>query len=327
MKTNNKRLTMVMEPSFLEKYSKNTLPDDYDGTFFSELSLIKGLRDHFEDSSMAFLTPHTLRSDGIAYELEGNSFVPIKTPYDLSSDGLVIFSVDSGNKDFGFNFLKSQYDTYDREKARFGQYLNPLKSKFSIDKKNLTGLLEDKSHFPDTYDTSSWDNLYDLLGNSIDKFVLKHRMGAEGAQVYLVGSDNIDLVKRNVGNSLDEYVAQQYMEIESEMRLMIFGDEVVASREICQRNHPWDDKEKKKLGFDRKIYEPSQFEIDIALKLHKNSGLRYSAVDFIRTADGDKKILEVNGICPGLYTSTSDDNGIVYDLGHDFASFLHKELK
>ena len=320
----NKKLAVIVDDAYVNNaIAQQSLPTD--STLKPTSDLINNLKDYFMLEDMMFLTPETAMSNDHPFELSGEEGDKIKTSDEnvdkLQTDSMLIFSVNSRSPKFSYDYLASQYDTYGRLTDRVNQFLNPLHAKRMIDKKYLHHLMPGKEHvFPEQYNFEGWNSLYDIVEeNGI--VVLKHRMGAEGEQVYLLDSDNFDEIQRKIAHEVKDYVAQEFIQADYEKRLIIFGDEIVGGRIINKRNHPWEKPDQVKQGYSKKAYEPTKPETELAIELHKASNLDYSAVDFIGNSE-QQKILEINGICPGL-TSRTGDGGIVYSLNPKFAEFLY----
>lgn len=314
----NKDLTVVVDDSFIQcSMAKGEIITD--NGCKPQADLIKSLKKYFDPEQVAFLTPESVLGKSKSYELSNGGFKQQEgLQDDLETNLFLIFSVNSRTPKFSYDYLAQQYAAYENFRNQVGKFLNPLHAKKMIDKKYLDELLPEKDVFPKLYQIDGWDDLQEIVQDT--PVVLKHRTGAEGEQVYKVNNHNLPETQAIIGGTLEQYVAQELIEADYEKRLIIFGDQVVGGRIIRQRSHPWEDNSKIKKGYSKKPYVPTKEERDLAVELHKAADMYYSAVDFLGN-EREQKILEINGICPGLVSR--NENGTVYSLNQRFAEYLY----
>lgn len=309
-------IVVVMDPNFIRQ-AETTSFDSLSHQFPSQVSLVRGLRETYDTGDFAFLKPARHRSELKFYELGDERIV--HTDEDIDAKKLIVFSVDSDNPDFNLEDLSHQYATYNSQ-SRFPTIFNPSSARMSLDKA-LLGDLAVNLPTPHMYAVKTWDDMKRVLLEGEREVVMKHRVGAEGNQVYKLNPDNLEATRNRVGESLEEYVVQQLLDIQAESRIMIFGDEVVGSRIIHNRVHPWERGSQKGLSTRRYSFNPPSDLLREALDVHNKTGLVYGAVDFAHCPDG-VYLLEVNGVCPGLVTY-DEREGEIYDLGKRFSQFLY----
>ncbi len=290
--------------------------DDFDGSvlYRGARQLLSALRHHFADSELGFTTPNRVLNGGglLSSELQ-------QSRGSWSADALLVFGVNSSGPDFGLRFLEDLYAAL--QVLHVGLYLNPLQSIRMLDKAGLKRL---QPHwFPEQTEPGSWE---EIAAMSSDRpLILKHRAGADGSRVYFVSADSLGDVRSRVGENLEDYLMQQYVESVAEKRLMIFGDEIVGGRIIHQRNHPWESQKHAKPGCRKLPYRAKGGELELAIALKNACGARYCAVDFLD--DGRKTYaLEINVVCPGLVAPGYPDPAPIYDLRHSFGQFLFDEI-
>jgi len=314
-------LVFTLDTATVDHFSKEEIQRG-NPNFESSASIVIGLRAYFDLSKIRFLTPSSLKGDQRIWQIQGNLFVP---SYDrIDAERLIILAVDTEEPSFGLEDLAQQYSAYGLLSSQIGRYMNPLASKRAIDKRDIYST-EVAQWLPPLLDSSSWESLEEQVKEQ--QLVLKHRMGAGGQQVYLLNQINFKQIKSRIGVRLPEYVAQSFVPSFGEKRLVIFGLDIVGTRRIQHRNHPWEKREctdkqalKKNVIID--TFDPDQTEISQAMETHKECGLDYSCIDFLETPTGSK-MLEVNGIHPGMISPRYPGEGLVYDLGNRFAQFIY----
>ena len=320
MSKDHRKITAVLEVDTANFFAQNSflsIPPQ----FRSSASLILGLQNHFSSQDLAFITYETLLSHGFAYEIERDHLTPKQL--DLSTDLLLIFSVNNNHPYFGVPFVRRQLEAYRSLSDRVSEFVNPVDTKFLLDKQALYATEEAARYLPRQHSSSNWDQLASQLHNGTTR-VLKPRMGADSNGIHLLRRTNLANARSSIGEDLTDYIAQEQLDIKAEIRYLICGDDFLAAKIAYDRNLPWDDQHRLKESYLKERYEPSREEIERALRIHHALNLFYSAVDFARTPQGDY-LLEVNGICPGLVDAAPPSP--LYNLGNAFAERLYQKLE
>jgi hypothetical protein len=321
------KIIFNLDSETVEHYTENPLTD-YRYSFRSSLSIVHAIREELGFDDIAFLTPRSLVSDQQLYGVKDGLFVPIDG--DISADLLLILGVDTADENFGLDSVAKQYEQYASLEPQIGRFINPLASKFIIDKRDIYKV--PGSHlFPRLYDSSSWNALErEVLAQG--SVVVKHRMGADGKQVYLVTPENFSDYKTMIGDALDEHIAQETLAIDAEKRVLIYGGNIVATRIIRDRSRPWEKTRTYTGGNIVDDYEATPGERRVALELFEQCGLDYGAVDFAVLGPQHackQKVLEVNGIHPGMIGALQANHrsiGKLYDLGPTFIRYIESQL-
>lgn len=147
-----------------------------------------------------------------------------------------------------------------------------------------------------------------------DSFIIKILGGSQGIGVMIAESKRslrsvVDLLTDDENAS--PIIIQEYIKEGSgkDLRLFVIGDEVVAAMERTAAN-PEEFRSNFSLGGSVAAINPTQEEIDLALRASKLAKLDIAGVDIIRTNEGPK-LLEINS-SPGL-------EGITTATGIDIA--------
>jgi hypothetical protein len=294
----------------------------------STRSILAGLENNFDMEEIAFINPISLFTDSPLFHFNGERFYPISG--EVNTENLVILSVNAVLENYSIGDLHKQYTHYTNlgKKNKIDRFINPLESKFKISKNNLYNII-DNSLLPNRFEFNSWEDISRLLVKE-EQLVMKHELGGNGDQVYLINLETLPKIKSDLeGKKLSEYVLQEYVEIISDKRLIIFGDKLVASRVITDRVTPWESRgygPTRERKYILESYDPSQTEIKDALKFHKQCGLDYSAVDFIECDDGRNLLMEINASHPGMVMKSKFSPVSLYDLGETFAKYLNEEF-
>ena len=307
---------LILDDAFVLAHQQRKLSLDAPFEFQSSLLLLQGLQDYFKDDQIYITTPRRVLSGETGFSLSERTMVPVEEP--VSSDIGVIFSVDSNNPEFDLAYVQRQYSAYAQlEVARF---MNPLRSKALLDKRSLYDNDRVKDKLPKRLSNDTWGEIYAHV-ETYGQIVLKHRIGAEGDDCYLVTADNVGQLEQDIAEALDEFVAQELVNVGTEKRLMVFGKEIVAGRIYTNRHHPWEEDTIEKPGRNLEAYQPTPEEEALAREIVREFGLDFCAIDFIGTSEREY-LLEINGICPGLLSPTIDGKGHIYNLGKEFAHYL-----
>lgn len=137
--------------------------------------------------------------------------------------------------------------------------------------------------------------------------VLKTLTGAEGIGVSIVESyESLVSVLQSLWKFDAEVLMQEYFEIEHDIRTIVLDGKIIAS--IKRLKGDGDFRTNKALGNDTDLYELSEEEKSLVLKVAKASGCYLCGVDHITVDEGEHKVLEVNG-SPG---SGADDYTIYF---------------
>jgi ribosomal protein S6--L-glutamate ligase len=120
-----------------------------------------------------------------------------------------------------------------------------------------------------------------------------------------------------------EFMLQEYIEHEESARILVLGDEAIAS--VIRTIPNGDFRSNAHQGAELKKYEPQQDEIDICVKSAKLIGANFSAVDYIVSGEGENReilVLEVNG-SPGFEAM---QEVIDFDIADRVIEYIEKEL-
>jgi len=124
--------------------------------------------------------------------------------------------------------------------------------------------------------------------------VLKTLTGAEGIGVSIVESyESLVSVLQSLWKFDAEVLMQEYFEIEHDIRTIVLDGKIIAS--IKRLKGDGDFRTNKALGNDTDLYELSEEEKSLVLKVAKASGCYLCGVDHITVDEGEHKVLEVNG--------------------------------
>lgn len=124
--------------------------------------------------------------------------------------------------------------------------------------------------------------------------VLKTLTGAEGIGVSIVESyESLVSVLQSLWKFDAEVLMQEYFEIEHDIRTIVLDGKIIAS--IKRLKGDGDFRTNKALGNDTDLYELSEEEKSLILKVAKASGCYLCGVDHITVDEGEHKVLEVNG--------------------------------
>lgn len=133
--------------------------------------------------------------------------------------------------------------------------------------------------------------------NDIEKelgypMVVKARRGSFGAQVHLINNpvELVEMINRYDSNNI---IFQEYISSSKgrDIRLQVVGDKVVASMYRYSEN---DFRANITNGGKMKLYEPSQKEVDMAIKVCRQLGLDFAGVDILFGEDNEPILCEVN---------------------------------
>ena len=225
-----------------------------------------------------------------------------------------------------YDFSELLYDTivfYDKdislasrlERAGF-KVINPSEAIRICDSKIETGIFLTEHNIPTIpfllsplqFEGSEHDAMYlfSKLGGEIRfPIVIKEEFGSLGEQVYLANNEleAIDIIMKI--HPPKRFIIEPYYENKGEdHRLYIVGDKVIGA---IRRKNPSDFRSNIELGGKGYPYEPSEKEIELALKASKALNLDFSGVDILLDEKGKPLICEVNS-CPrflGLLDATS----------------------
>lgn len=284
-----------------------------------QLSLVESLCSK-KLSEICFFSPGDIENGYIANSNGDFSRVQID-----GIDKVVIFSVDALSPDHSEEKVREDFKKYEDYLSQgfVSRFSNPLRSREKVDKRGLYENPVASRHLPSKIDFDSWGELYEDVISNGSNYVIKPKNGAEGLGVCLVDPSTIETMKP-IGE-LEKYIIQEFVENKAETRLMIFGDEVVGSRLIRNRTYPWDKLQRE--GLSKISHSPTQEEESIALELHTQLGLDYSGIDFIDDGKGNRRLLEVNVICPGLIADYYPDRSIpLYDLNREFVDHITRDI-
>lgn len=176
---------------------------------------------------------------------------------------------------------------------------------------------------PMVYSTSAitefeiYDHIIESLGFPM---VVKEAYGSFGQQVYLVHNkqDLIDLVQK-LGPSPHLFQAYVKSSHGKDVRINIVGNQVVAAMKRVSQD---DFRANITGGAKAEVYEPSQEEIDLALKCHHLLKLDFSGVDLLFGPDGPL-LCEVNG--NPHFKSIYECTGI--DVSKNIIEYILEDLK
>jgi len=310
------KITVTLDDVFVDKHQEEEIPVAKD-TSPTNVQLIQYLLNHFSPAEMNFITPERVIKNKESFQLVDGKFREADGDFDTNL--WLIWGTNSKAPHFGLRYVQEQYTAYSKVSGNTKRFSNPLHTKASLDKKMLYKF-DNEGLLPERYNIRDWQELKAIVGDT-GKIVLKHRVGAEGDNIYLVDRENVDKLRETVTLPLSDFIAQEYIDTQAEKRLMIFGNQVVGARIMYERNHPWDDTSTNKPGLIKSVYKPTNKEVNQALRLHHEIGLDYSAIDFL-TAKDRQVLLEVNGICPGLESPTFPFTGSIYYVADRFAEFV-----
>jgi len=224
--------------------------------------------------------------------------------------------------DFGDGSMTSRQDLekimgYLDEKKNKGKINNLVNSKYSTlfeDKISFVDLYENNFPVPKTKNFNSLENFVKYLDTEGPQIV-KHRFGYDGIESFFVDKNNYDVMKNR---DMSKYIVQEPLDIESEIRVILFKDEVLGGRIIEDRTAPWHTKGTKKHKTSR--YYPNEQEKDMSRKMFNYADATLGSIDIINLKQGGQKILEFNGVATGLGYP-----GSIYDLNHTVAKKLKRE--
>lgn len=122
--------------------------------------------------------------------------------------------------------------------------------------------------------------------------VVKETYGSGGRQVYLIKNkvELLDKVKElsGVPHLYQEFIKSSFGK---DVRMYVIGNKVVASMSRFSEN---DFRANTDLGGKMGIYEPTEEEKELALKISKELDLFYCGVDFLFSEEGELLLCEVN---------------------------------
>ncbi|GEM_PF-4426600 len=205
-----------------------------------------------------------------------------------------------------------------------GRYINtPEAQSFLESKDNYSENLENVP-IPETY---NFEDIYDLMEvlEEEGNLVGKPPIGGQGTGVLKLDKDqaNEKYLQECFEGSIDDFTFQKLVkqeEKERERRFVFLNDEydvydnqidgdyeIVASREIINRDRPWDP-DGKVLDKIRRLHEPEEDEIEIVNTVIEQTppGTIFGCVDMLVDDDDNKFVIEMNGSGTGLFGDSKE---------------------
>lgn len=183
----------------------------------------------------------------------------------------------------------------------------------------------DNVPLPETY---NFEDIYELMEVLDDKgkLVGKPRIGGQGTGVKRLQKEehsDENCLREFFEGEIENYAFQELVkqeEKERERRFIflndeegVYGDymdrpqEIVASREILDRDRPWDPEEKilKKV---RRLHEPEEEEVEIVENVFEQvpEGTKFGCVDMLVDDEDEKFVIEMNGSGTGLFGDSKE---------------------
>lgn len=211
------------------------------------------------------------------------------------------------------NYLESSKDA--------GKIENIVNSKRSVlfeDKISVLDLQNYGVKTPRSYHFNDFSELENLVNETDEDYIVKHRYGQEGLQLKVVNSENIDLVK---DWNMSDYIVQERLKTTDEKRLIFFGDKFLGGRIIFDRSSPWE----RGTGCGRmsitEPYVPTDKEVKDSLEVLKYSDTLVGCVDWVETEDKGQFYMELNGFGTGYGRGVKP-----YNLNREVAENLKKRF-
>lgn len=195
-----------------------------------------------------------------------------------------------------------------------GSLVNSRRATLYEDKLSFVDLYERGFGVVETFPVQDFDGLGVRVAEG--SLVFKNRLGYYGTSVRLVRSSE-DLAVFN-GEDPTNWVAQEFVPHVGEIRLLFYGQEMIGSRIIRDRNLPWENRG----GNVIEPYNASSEELGKSRDLFRETGAVVGCVDLLKRVDGTSVILEFNGAAfgYGYPGGPYDCNSMIADnLRRDFS--------
>ena len=173
---------------------------------------------------------------------------------------------------------------------------NFLEHEYSINKvTDLTKLAYKNIPVPDTYNANNFEAFYDLAKKAKFPAIVKSTKMGKGASVYKV--DNNDELTELITEfeesekKAKNYIIQEYIPYEYDIRALTIGTEVFAMRRIPAKG---EFRANFSLGGDVELIELDNEAKILAIKALKAIDMTVGGVDILITKDNKRYILEVN---------------------------------
>jgi len=166
---------------------------------------------------------------------------------------------------------------------------------------------------PEAHYFQDYNSFREFVSNSNTEYLLKHRFGSDGFNIYPVNKSELQKYSQL---DFNEYILQERLDIKDETRLIFLDGEYLGARKITDRTMPWEN-----VGTRKHIteeYIPPKDEVDESRKILEYGDISLGCVDWVHAGPKDKRFyLEVNGVATGL-----GEKGYTYNLNPIVANRL-----
>jgi hypothetical protein len=170
---------------------------------------------------------------------------------------------------------------------------------------------------PKTHHFEDYSIFREFISTSDSDYIIKHRFGSDGFDIYPVEKDQLNQYS---GLDFSQYIVQERLDIEDEIRLIFLDEEYLGARIITDRTMPWEIPGTRKHITES--YIPSSEEIDESRRILEYAEISMGCVDWVHAGpDQNRFYLEVNGVGTGL-----GERGYAYDLNSVVASKLREHV-
>jgi len=138
-----------------------------------------------------------------------------------------------------------------------------------------------------------------------EKIVIKPIKGSNSRDVHIV-----ELPEQLAAFDVRHYIFEEYVP-GKEIRYLLLNNQVIGVHESQYGESVAEDRDLKRISYPRSIWDPALEAL--SLKVAEAFGLRFAAVDYIISPDGQARILEVNS-SPGMKWFHAPSSGPVVDV-------------
>jgi len=170
---------------------------------------------------------------------------------------------------------------------------------------------------PKTHHFADYNAFRDCVSSSDIEYILNHRFGSDGFDIYPVDKSNLD---NHSSLDFNQYIVQERLDIKDETRLIFLDGEYLGGRKITDRNMPWETPGGRKHITE--TYHPPKDEIDESRRILEYADINLGCVDWVHAGPkNDRFYLEVNGVGTGL-----GERGYAYNINPIVASKLKRSI-
>ena len=229
----------------------------------------------------------------------GENLSPYKISKGIECDLLIASSLSTRKNGFSSREEVEEIMNYLEEHKTKGDIENLVNSSRGTlfeDKRSIIEINKQGIRTPQTFYFKKFDELKDFVSDSKEEYIIKHRFGQEGLQLARINYENIGDFR---DWKISDFIVQEKLEILNEKRLILFEDELLASRKISDRHMPWEEEGKAGRRHITEKYTPTQKEIEDSMKIMKYSDTTVGSMDWISTKEKGDLLMELNGIGTG----------------------------